>query len=103
MTSYLGLLSPGRVAKMNVLGDLVLLTLTTSVATWASQTLHRPPFLWVAILAPVWILTAAALRHYDPGAADRSLFDDVAMVSVLVAAVTTVQAAVNVLFARELA
>jgi len=39
-----------------------------------------------------WLITAMALRHYDPWASDRMPFDDGAMTSILVLAVTTVLA-----------
>ncbi|MBK7857910.1 MAG: sugar transferase [Archangiaceae bacterium] len=37
----------------------------------------------------IWLVTAMSLRHYDPWASDRAAFDDGAMTSVLVLAVTT--------------
>jgi exopolysaccharide biosynthesis polyprenyl glycosylphosphotransferase len=37
----------------------------------------------------IWLITAMSLRHYDPWASDRAPFDDGAMTSVLVLAVTT--------------
>ncbi|MFO0600860.1 MAG: sugar transferase [Myxococcaceae bacterium] len=39
-----------------------------------------------------WLITAMALRQYDPWASDRSVLDDAAMQSILVLAVTTVLA-----------
>ncbi|MBS2031469.1 MAG: sugar transferase [Deltaproteobacteria bacterium] len=92
MSGFLGALSPGRMAKLNLLGDLAVLVLAVAFAS------RGHGLFWSMLLAPVWILTAAALRHYDPWASDRSALDDLALVSVLVAAVTTVQAMLNALF-----
>jgi exopolysaccharide biosynthesis polyprenyl glycosylphosphotransferase len=44
-----------------------------------------------------WVLTAMALRQYDPWASDRSVLDDAAMQSILVLAVTTVLAVMGLL------
>jgi len=91
MSGVLGALSPGRMAKLNLLGDLATVLLAVALASKGDG------LFWAVLLAPVWILTAAALRHYDPWSSDRSAFDDLALVSVLVAALTTVQAVINAL------
>lgn len=44
-----------------------------------------------------WLITAMALRQYDPWASDRSTLDDAAMQSILVLAVTTVLAVMGLL------
>jgi exopolysaccharide biosynthesis polyprenyl glycosylphosphotransferase len=48
----------------------------------------------------IWIVVSTALRHYHPGALDRSGGDDLAMVTVLVMAVSTWMALVEVTMSR---
>ncbi len=96
MNSFLGRLAPGLTAKLNLLADLTLLSGAVLLATMISR-----PFgvetVWAAVAALcAWIITATALRHYDPWSSERALLDDAAMVSVLVMAVATVLAVVAV-------
>ncbi|MHB8877315.1 MAG: sugar transferase [Myxococcaceae bacterium] len=92
MTGWLGRLAPGFSAKLNLLVDLGCL--------WAALALTAPlgaelvPFGVAA--TSVWLLAGTALRHYDPWAMERAAADDALLVSVLVMAVATVLAMVNV-------
>ncbi len=102
MTSMLGRLAPGSTAKLNLGVDLVLLVVAIFLATLASGKpvgTGSTELVWFALAATsVWLVTSAALRHYDPWATERDLLDDAALVSILVMAVTTVLAAVNLAF-----
>ncbi len=100
MSSLLGKLAPGFTAKVNLIADLAILLLSILFATWLSG---RPTesssheLVWFGMAAcAVWLVTSAALRHYDPWASERDTTDDAALVSILVMAVTTILALVNV-------
>ncbi len=93
MNSLFGRIAAGSVARVSLLLDLLLLVIAGAAADWLSRgtvALSMLPFAGMALVT--WLITAMALRHYDPWASDRSTFDDVAMTSVLVLAVTTVLA-----------
>lgn len=98
MTSVLGRLAPGRSSKLNLAADLALLFLSIVASTLSSGrpiSLTSPEALWfAAAAAAVWVVTATALRHYDPWA-DRDAMDEVALAVVLVMAVATVLTLVN--------
>lgn len=99
MSSLLGSLAPGVSAKLNLAVDLVWLTASLYLAAIWSERAELGAFsvelTWFAVAAAaVWLITATALRHYDPGA-EREAMDDIALVSILVLAVTTILALVT--------
>jgi len=56
---------------------------------------------WVAAsMVSVWVVTSAALRHYASFAYERSVLDDVAMITTQSAAVITVQAVLHLVAPR---
>ncbi len=93
MTSILGRVAPGWSSKFNLLIDVVLLLAALLFASmWEYGLRDFPAHELVAFCVTaiaVWIVTATALRHYDPWCL-RSRGDDVAMCLVLVAALITV-------------
>src|SRR3954468_9752197 len=95
MNSLLGTLAPGITAKLNLLADLVWLLASVVLATmWSGRHTEGVELVWFGVAATaVWLITSTAVRHYDP-AADREVMDDVALVSILVLAVTTILALV---------
>lgn len=96
MNSLLGTLAPGITAKLNLAVDLVWLLASVWLATlWSGRHTDGVELVWFAVAATsTWLITSTALRHYDP-AADREVMDDVALVSILVLAVTTILALVS--------
>ena len=93
MNSLFGRIAAGAVARTSLLLDLLALVLAAIGATLLSGyevTSALSTFGLAAI--GTWLITAMALRHYDPWASDRMPFDDGAMTSILVLAVTTVLA-----------
>jgi exopolysaccharide biosynthesis polyprenyl glycosylphosphotransferase len=104
MNSLFGRIAAGSVARVSVLLDLLMLLVAGAAASWlATGTVVFATLTFAALAAGTWLFTAMALRQYDPWASDRSTFDDLAMVSVLVLAVTTVLAvAHHVLGLQEL-
>jgi FlaA1/EpsC-like NDP-sugar epimerase len=92
-----GGLAPGLSMKLNMVVDLawVLASVLLAVLWKGQSTANSPELVWFGIAATaVWLVTSTALRQYDPHA-DRDTMDEVALVSVLVLAVTTVLAAVS--------
>jgi exopolysaccharide biosynthesis polyprenyl glycosylphosphotransferase len=92
-----GGLAPGFSMKLNMVADLAWVLASVLLAVlWKGASLgHSPELVWFGIAATaVWLVTSTALRQYDPYA-DRSTMDEVALVSVLVLAVTTVLAVVT--------
>ncbi len=100
MNSLFGRVAAGTVARVSFLVDLLLMVSALIVSTFLSGAASLPPellsFSLVALLT--WLITAMALRQYDPWASDRAYFDDSAMTSILVLAVTTVLACATLLF-----
>ena len=96
MNSLLGTLAPGITAKLNLAADLAWLLASVFLATlWSGRETHGVELVWFAVAATaVWLIVSTAVRHYDP-AADREVMDDVALVSILVLAVTTILALVS--------
>jgi exopolysaccharide biosynthesis polyprenyl glycosylphosphotransferase len=99
MTSLLGRLAPGFTAKLNLIVDLVVLLgaiFGSTILSGRPVSSESHELVWFAIAATaVWLVTGAALRHYDPWASEREVMDDAALVSILVMAVTTAVALVN--------
>ena len=98
MTSAFGKLAPGFSSRLNLLVDVLWLVASVFLANWWTHLQFvrdnvSLPWLAVALMA-VWLITATALRHYDPWA-EREVLDDVAFVSILVLAVTTILALVS--------
>lgn len=94
MNQLFGRIASGSIARLSLLVDLLVLLLAIGLASVLSAhplTLAMPfdtgAACALALLA--WLVTAMALRHYDPWANDRPLLDDLAMVSILVMAVVT--------------
>ncbi|MCU0696094.1 MAG: sugar transferase [Myxococcaceae bacterium] len=86
---------------MSLLLDLLLVLVALGVAS----SLHAG-FASIALGLTVpavvtWLVTAMALRHYDPWASERGAADDAAMTSVLVFAVTTVLAIAGIVVRLE--
>lgn len=93
MNSLFGRIAAGAVARVSLLLDLLALVVAALGATLLSG--HEldgglTTFCFAAMTT--WAVTAMALRQYDPWASDRNAFDDGAMTSILVLAVTTVLA-----------
>jgi len=90
-----GRLSPGFTARLNLLSDIAIVVGATIVASgweWGMPLGELPAAVfWVAVsLASVWVIAAAALRHYVASAYERGLIDEVAMVTTQAAAALTV-------------
>ncbi len=92
-------LSIGFAAVLNCATDLFQLVVTLFVATWLSDRpagMEYPAFALTTIFVGlVWIVASAVLRHYDRTAFQRHAAEDAALVSILVMAVTTLVAFVN--------
>ncbi|GMU60055.1 MAG: polyprenyl glycosylphosphotransferase [Myxococcaceae bacterium] len=93
MNSLFGRVAAGTVARLSLLLDLLLLLAALSVAASLSGLHLYSPGWFAGVASVTWLLTAMALRHYDPWASERQLLDDLALVTILVMAVTTVLAA----------
>jgi exopolysaccharide biosynthesis polyprenyl glycosylphosphotransferase len=93
MGSLLGRVAPGFAGKLNLLIDLFILLVAFVMATLIAEpdaTLRSSAPVWLGLLAvTVFVVTATALRHYDPWS-NRSALDDAALVTVLALAVCTV-------------
>jgi exopolysaccharide biosynthesis polyprenyl glycosylphosphotransferase len=99
MSSSVGRLPPGLVAKVNLCVDLTLFLVALPASTAISGTIsrHYADLTWFAISgSAVWIVAATVLRQYDPRA-DRNITDDAALVSVLVMCVTMNLGAIKLL------
>ena len=91
MSSSHGFIAPTSSARLNLLADLVWLVIAAFFASSVPLSEPIPPSLFAFMTGSilVWVITAVALRHYDP-AADRDTMDEFSLVSVQSAAVTTV-------------
>src|SRR4051794_31476599 len=91
MAPGLGRIAPGRSGRWNLASDLLLvgLALTGSMVMTGGSASGVVLYLRIAVAATVWLLTAAALHHYDPWSHERGTTDDAMMVTVLCAAVST--------------
>ena len=98
MTSVLGRVAPGLSSKFNLLVDLLLLELVLVVGAvlqhGLSGFLSHELIAFGLSSAAVWVVTATALRHYDPWSL-RSQVEDSAMITVLVFAVATILLVTN--------
>lgn len=98
MSSVLGRVAPGLSSKFNLLVDLLLLLAAIVISTaWTSdlsRVLSGPVIAFMVAAVASWVVTATALRHYDPWT-NRTALDDVAMLAVLVAAEMTVLAVIR--------
>ncbi|HEY3449714.1 MAG TPA: sugar transferase [Myxococcales bacterium] len=93
MASGLGRVAPGAFSKVNLAIDLALLVLSFWIALSATGGVPvHLPLLIIGAGVVAWVLAGTALRHYDPLAV-RALFDDLAMVGVLVLSQVTILAA----------
>jgi exopolysaccharide biosynthesis polyprenyl glycosylphosphotransferase len=87
-------LAPGAAARLNVIADLVLLWAGLICATGASR--HYE--VWLGLpLSLAWLVSATALRNYDPWAVERQSLDDAAMASVAVMSVATLLGVVKLM------
>ncbi len=103
MNSLFGRVAAGTVARVSFLVDLLLMMTALMVSTFLSGASSVPPELFSFCLFALltWLITAMALRQYDPWASDRAFFDDAAMTSILVLAVTTVLAVATLVFSYK--
>lgn len=104
---HAGGLTPGLTARANLAVDLALVMAAVFAAHYAVWNANWPAdrtLLWTgAALVSAWVIAAAALRHYAAFSYDRSLLDEVAMVTTLCAAVITVLAVIELFVPRGLA
>lgn len=99
MHSLFGRIAAGAVARVSFLLDLLLVLIALVGASWVNTHALQPMTLSLVLPALLtWLIIAMALRHYDPWASERGAFDDAAMTSVLVLAVTTVLALTSLVF-----
>jgi exopolysaccharide biosynthesis polyprenyl glycosylphosphotransferase len=94
MNSLFGRLAAGRVARLSVMVDIFVLLLAVGASGYlaGSRTL-QPSLTWLgASCLAAWLFTSMVLRHYDPWAADRQAYEDAAMTSIHIMAVTSVLA-----------
>jgi exopolysaccharide biosynthesis polyprenyl glycosylphosphotransferase len=96
MNSLFGRIAAGRVARLSLVLDLVLLLLSLGASALLSGAGGWTPGWFAGLALTTWLITAMALRHYDPWASERTLPDDSALVSILVMAVATVLAGASV-------
>ena len=93
MNSLFGRIAAGSVARLSLLLDLLAIVVAAVAASFISLGEVGPGLTTFSVAGIVtWLITAMALRQYDPWASDRSTLDDAAMQSILVLAVTTVLA-----------
>ena len=90
-------LTPGFTSRVNLATDLLVVMGATFAAhawVWGLPLgSAKTTLFWTGMaLVSAWVMTAAALRHYAAFAFERSLLDDVAMISTQVAAMITVLA-----------
>jgi exopolysaccharide biosynthesis polyprenyl glycosylphosphotransferase len=93
MPAVLGRVAPALSSKLSLLIDISILMcglpMATALAREGGPAFGIAQFYLAIMLVAVWLITATALRHYDP-CANRSWLDDGAMVMVQVAALGTV-------------
>lgn len=91
MTPLLGRIAPARSSRWNLASDFFVIALSLGCSMlMAGGSLTNPMLLnRVAAALIVWVVTAAALHHYDPWAGERTTVDDAMMVTVLCASVGT--------------
>ncbi len=94
-------LGPGFTSRLNLAVDLAVLVLVIFVPFWRTGSLPHAQLrllVWVTgALASAWIVTAASLRHYATFAYQRELMDEMAMITIMVFAVTTMLALLHLL------
>jgi exopolysaccharide biosynthesis polyprenyl glycosylphosphotransferase len=101
MNSLFGRIAAGAVARMALLLDLLALLLASVGATLLTGHSLTSAVSTFAIAAMfTWMITAMALRQYDPWASDRAALDDGAMTTILVFAVTTVLAVMELVLPK---
>jgi len=98
MNTLFGRIGAGAVARLSVLLDLLLLLAALVVPQLLTQSLSASTASFCFTAVAVWLFVALTLRHYDPWAIDRAPWDDAAMTSILVLAVTTTLALATHLF-----
>lgn len=99
MNSLFGRIAAGKVARLSLVLDLLLLLVAIGVAAFLSGLSAWSPGWFAGVALFTWLFLSMSLRHYDPWASERALLDDAALVSILVLAVTTVLAVASVLVA----
>jgi exopolysaccharide biosynthesis polyprenyl glycosylphosphotransferase len=99
MNTLLGRIAAGKIAQLSLLLDVLVLAMAVFAAGQVRLRGSVPPALlaFAAGAVVLWLLGALALRHYDPWAPERQYFDDAALVSVLVLAVTSAAATAELL------
>jgi exopolysaccharide biosynthesis polyprenyl glycosylphosphotransferase len=102
MNSLFGRIAAGKVARLSFFLDLALIVgavLASAVISDPDSSVMLPSGLWFSGIALVtWLFTSMALRHYDPWASERQILDDLALVTILVMAVTTMLAAGSLVY-----
>ena len=87
MLARIGNLTPERAQRLNLAGDVAILTIASCSAAWDQGTFHyKIALVMAATAATLWILASRALRHYDVWNG-RGFLGDVALTLVLLAAV----------------
>jgi exopolysaccharide biosynthesis polyprenyl glycosylphosphotransferase len=105
MTRWIRFLDAGSASRANLVADLAAVGAAVALSTHAglpdgAALTQRVGAISLAIA--VWMITAAALRHYDSTAFDREASDDGSLVAVLAAASATMLAFSNLLAPRAL-
>ena len=91
MTPLLGRIAPVRAGRWNLCLNLLSVAVALSASMAATGGSLASPLLHTRVVVALmaWLITAAALHHYDPWADERTTTDDAMMVTVLCAAVAT--------------
>jgi exopolysaccharide biosynthesis polyprenyl glycosylphosphotransferase len=87
MLARLGNLTPQGAQKLNLAGDVVILTIASCCAAWDAGVFHyKIALVMAATAATLWMLGSRVLRHYDVWNG-RNFLGDVALTLVLMTAV----------------
>jgi exopolysaccharide biosynthesis polyprenyl glycosylphosphotransferase len=92
MNSLFGRVAAGKIARLSLLLDLLLLLAAIGASAFLSGLPVWAPGWFAGLALLTWLITSMALRHYDPWASERQLLDDASLTSIIVMAVTTVLA-----------
>src|ERR1700722_19762518 len=97
MSSFAGMVAPNRFSRLLAAADLAAVaaafwvSLAPPVGACGGRSAMAP---WLVGLLLLWVVVATTLRHYDL-TEPRSLLDELAMATVLVAAATTFVALIS--------
>jgi len=96
----LGTLTPERAQRLNLAGDVVILTIASCCAAFEHGVFHyKIALVMAATAATLWILGSRVLRHYDAWNG-RGFLGDVALTLVLLAAVIVPMALLRLVVPR---